>query len=262
VPGKLLWSPAPERHAGDLPNVGIRGDYLYHAHVLPEDDEKRYALPPPIMAIDPSGRGADETGYAIGSAMNGYHFLLDAGGVAGVSDEHIDALCHLALQWGVKTFVVEPNYGGGMFNKVLESALQRNRVTAGIIDAPWATGRKEKRIIETLYPVVAGHRLVVNTNLFRRDASSVQHLPADKGIHRRLWHQFTHLSHMPGSLVHDDRLEAVAIMCAHLSTNVSIDVNKELERNAEEEWEKEIEKFLRAAGRSQKQDKRANRLRR
>jgi hypothetical protein len=244
VPQKLIWSPQNERHEEGLPNVGLRGDRLYRALVLPGDDKERLPLQGITMSIDPSGRGSDETGYAIGAALNGYSFLLDAGGVPGVSDADLDHLCLLCRRWNVTTIVAEPNYGGGMFKQLMTSALQRNGVQLTVEDSAWASGRKEKRIIEALYPVVAGHRLVVNTQLFQKDADSVSHLTVDQGIHYRLWYQFTHLSHLPGSLKHDDRLEAVAILVTHLAEQMSVEVDRSNRERIEQEWDEMIEDIL------------------
>jgi len=61
----------------DLPNVGLAGDKYY----APEDTIGRTAYSGSVLAIDPAGRGQDETGYAVVKMLNGYLYVTDAGGL-------------------------------------------------------------------------------------------------------------------------------------------------------------------------------------
>ena len=79
----------------------IQGDWLdYHGSV---------------MAIDSSGRGADETAYAVVKMMNGNLYLTKSGGfVGGYTDKTLQGLADIAKQEQVNLILVEENYGGGM----------------------------------------------------------------------------------------------------------------------------------------------------
>jgi hypothetical protein len=71
-------------------------------------------------------------------------------------------------------------------------------------------GQKEKRIIDTLEPVMAQHRLIVDRDLIQRDYDSVAHLPVDEAFQYRLFYQMTRITRDRKSVPHDDRIEAVA----------------------------------------------------
>jgi hypothetical protein len=77
------------------------------------------------MGIDPAGRGADETGYAVVSALNGMLYLRDAGAVKGYHDESLEKLANIAKKYAVNHVVYEPNFGDGMFGVLLARVFQR-----------------------------------------------------------------------------------------------------------------------------------------
>ena len=60
----------------------------------------------------------------------------------------------------ITNILVELNYGGGMFTKLLQSQAQRH-YGCGISDAEWLTVAKEQRIVDTLEPVLNQHRRIV-----------------------------------------------------------------------------------------------------
>jgi hypothetical protein len=62
--------------------------------------------------VDPSGRGKDETGYAVLYCLNGYIYLMEAGGLlGGYSDVVLNKLSNVAKKHKVKEVVVEGNFG-------------------------------------------------------------------------------------------------------------------------------------------------------
>ena len=68
----------------NLPNVGLSGDRLY----APESILGDYvAYSGSVLAIDPSGRGEDETSWAVVKMLNGYLYVADAGGISGGYDK-------------------------------------------------------------------------------------------------------------------------------------------------------------------------------
>jgi hypothetical protein len=88
-PAKLVWCNEPDKMHQQLQAVGLAGDRLYRPlFISPEMVDYTGS----VMAIDPSGRGKDETGYAIVKILHGNLFLVDAGGFAdGYSEETLKA---------------------------------------------------------------------------------------------------------------------------------------------------------------------------
>ena len=109
-----------------------------------------------VMFVDPSGRGKDETAYACLNLLHGRLFLVAIGFY---DDATLVSLLRVAKKHGITNILVEPNYGGGMFTKLLQSQAQRH-YGCGIADAEWSTVAKEQRIVDTLEPVLNQHRLI------------------------------------------------------------------------------------------------------
>ena len=70
-----------------------------------------------VMSIDPAGRGADRTAYAIIKMLNGILYLTDIGSLEGGYDEKTLVDLALAAKNGkCNTISIESNFGDGMFN--------------------------------------------------------------------------------------------------------------------------------------------------
>jgi hypothetical protein len=108
-PAKLVWCNDPDKAIGDLPSVGLKGDALFRPMWL-ADQMADYAGS--VMAIDPSGTGADETSYAVVKILHGNLFLVASGGfVEGYSEDTLKALSVIAKRHSVNHIVVEANFG-------------------------------------------------------------------------------------------------------------------------------------------------------
>jgi hypothetical protein len=82
APEDLVWSASPEFVIRDVDNVGFSGD-RYHR---PAYMSKEWApLEGSVMFVDPSGRGGDETAFAVAQMRNGFIFVpVVRGGKAGM----------------------------------------------------------------------------------------------------------------------------------------------------------------------------------
>jgi len=168
------------------------------------------------MYVDPAGGGqnGDETAYAVTKFLGNRVYLVDVGGVPGGLDkESLDALTAVALKWLPSKISVERNFGNGALQKVWEPSLFAALAEKGSgceVDDPWESGQKELRIIDTLEPVIGSGRLVVELDLIKSDWESVGKYPAANRASYSLFHQLTKITRDRGSLLHDDRLDAVA----------------------------------------------------
>jgi hypothetical protein len=79
-----------------------------------------------VMAIDPSGKGSDETGYAVVKMLHGYLFVPEAGGIkGGYEPETLTKLAEIAKRNNVNQIIIEENFGGGMFSELLTPYLKK-----------------------------------------------------------------------------------------------------------------------------------------
>jgi len=87
APEKLVWAQAPE-NAWDssVPNVGFTGDRFYRPFKVVGD---HVPFTGSVLAIDPSGRGKDETSWAVVKMLNGYLYATDVGGLQGGYEENV-----------------------------------------------------------------------------------------------------------------------------------------------------------------------------
>jgi len=233
---KVAWAADPALIVNDLPNVALTGD-KYYRPMWKSDQMTEYTGA--VMFIDPSGRGSDETGYAVTKHLMGNIFLMDAGGLRlGYSKESLEALARIAMKHQVKLIQVESNFGDGMFTELLKPVL--GRIYPCTVEEVRASGQKELRIIETLEPVMSSHRLVVDQALIERDYRT-----AETDIKYSLFYQMTRITKDRGALVHDDRLDAVEGAVRYWTKAMARDNEKADQQHREKLLMQELKKFSR-----------------
>lgn len=231
---KVAWAAAPEVCLNDLPNVALTGDRFYRP-MWHSDDMSEYTGA--VMSIDPSGRGKDETGYAVVKALAGNLFLTEAGGIAGGYElETLEALAYAAKRNQVKYIIIEANFGDGMFTQLLKPVLQR--IYPCTVEEVKHSTQKEARIIDTLEPVMSTHRLIVDQKVIQKDFDTA------KDIKYSLFYQMTRLTRDRGALVHDDRLDALAIAVAYWTESMARDNNKAVSEIRSQHLDKELKRFM------------------
>lgn len=196
------WSNERTNRLADLPCVALKGDY-YHEPNSRSTETLHYTGC--VMAVDPSGRGNDETAYSVVKYLNGYLFVVEVGGYReGYSDGVMQQLANKAKYHGVNEIVIEGNFGDGMFTKLFTPVVIRTHPCA--ISEVKNYAQKEARIIDTLEPVMMKHKLVVNTQVITDDFAVYE-----MNQQYSLFYQMTRLSRDRGSLAHDDRLDALTM---------------------------------------------------
>lgn len=203
---KWYWSNDRQLRINDLPCVALKGDYFYEPQGR---SSEVYEYTGTVMAVDPSGRGKDETSYAVVKYLNGYLFVLEVGGTReGYSDSTLRQLANKAKIYGVNEIVVEGNFGDGMFAKLFAPVL--NAIHPCRITEVKNYAQKEARIIDTLEPVMMRHKLIVHKQVILDDYQVYENAPAYSLIY-----QMTRLSRDRGALAHDDRLDALCMAVAY-----------------------------------------------
>ena len=223
----------------DIPNVGLSGDKFY----APEDTVGRANYTGSVMAIDPSGRGSDETAYSIVKMLNGFLYVVDCGGVeGGYSDTTLQHLTDLAKIHQVNTVLIESNFGDGMFTELLKPYMLKTYPVT--LEEVRHNTQKEHRIIDTLEPVMNQHRLVIDPKVVQKDYDSVQNMPPEKGIKYMLTYQMTRITKQRGALAHDDRLDVLAMAVQYWTEQMAADADTEIRTRKEELLDNELEKFM------------------
>jgi len=175
-----------------------------------------------VMTIDPSGRGKDETGYAVVKQLMGVLYVTDCGGLqGGYEEEVLVKLANIAKNNKVKYIIIEANFGDGMFTKIFQPVL--TRIYPCTTEEVKHSIQKEKRIIDTLEPVMNRHRLVIDIGVLTQDLKYTD-------VRYTLLYQLTHITKDRGALKHDDRLDALAMAVSYWVESMGRD-----ERNAVED---------------------------
>ncbi len=234
-PVSLAYGKDPRYIVNDLQPVGFNEDFYYSPMFI---DQKFAPWDGCVMAVDPSGRGSDETGIAIVRSLLGRLFLVHSEGLSGGSTtENLQRIADLAKLYAVNSVVLEVNFGDGMFGQLLQPYLSKAHPCS--IEDTRAVGQKETRIINTLEPIIQQHRLVVDRKVVERD---LQVLPKHS-----LFYQMTRLNKLPKCLQHDDRLDALEMAVAYWLGQMNVDAEKAAKSHLDDLLDQELEAFVTGA---------------
>lgn len=247
APVKVSWASGKEQLI-ELESVGFPGDRWVKPMWFASGDQGFAPYQGSVMFIDPSGRGKDESGYAIVNMLNGMLYLMDAGGYRdGYSPETLTAMANKAKEYKVNAIVIENNFGDGMFNELFKPYLVRQypvSIDDDFIKERRATGQKERRIIDTLEPVLNQHRLVVNKALIEKDLTNYNQHPGESWQKYALFYQLTRITKDKGALLHDDRLDALAGAVAYWVEAMDRDTDRVIADHREHLLELELQTFM------------------
>ena len=244
APEKVVWG--CERQIDDLPCVGLAGDRWYGPAYV---SDRYLPYTASAMVIDPSGRGKDETAYAVGKLLNSQIFITEAGGLgamgqAGYDEAVLETLVEIAKRNKVNTVVIESNFGDGMFKALIEPYFIRQGWPVRIEEIRHNI-QKERRIIDTLEPVLEQHRLIIDRSVIEKDFNeAVKKGDRAEQTKYQLFWQMTHITQDRGSLGHDDRLDALAMLVGHFVKCMSQDVDRQIEARRQRELDKELKVFM------------------
>ena len=220
----------PETLLKDLESVGLAGDRYYRPYWVSTERQEYTGT---LLTIDPSGRGTDETAWNVTKFYNGYIFLAAMGGMRdGYSEDTLESLAQIAKVHSVNEVRIESNFGDGMFAKLLQPYL--SRIHPASIEEVRNSAQKERRIIDTLEPVMMQGRLIVDPALIQSDMDQCVH-----DMSYSLFYQMSRVTDERGALRHDDRLDCLEIAVAKWQEYMDADAEKlEGERREEAmlEW--------------------------
>ena len=240
APEKYVWARSPELEwDSTVPNVAFAGE-RYHRPFKALGDHLKYTGS--VLAIDPSGRGKDETGYAVCKMLNGFLYVPAAGGLTGgYDDDTLTRLAEIAREHQVNYIVTESNFGDGMFNQLLIPVL--NRIYPVSIEEVRHNTQKEKRIIDTLEPVMGAHKLVIDPEVIKDDYETIKKYPHESQLKYSLFYQMSRLTRERGAITHDDRLDALSMAVGYWVEQMAQDADRKMMERKTELLDAELEKF-------------------
>lgn len=238
-PSDLIWGSDRETLL-DLPAVALPGDRWHR----PKSVSEYVPWNDTITAVDPSGRGKDETVSVILSQINGYIFVRDIYATQdGYSDSTLREILRRSKQFGSKMCLIESNFGDGAIMELLKKHAAEMKVGMAFEESR-ATTRKEDRIIDTLEPVLNQHRLVMDQRLIDWDYRSNPDLAPEERLPRMLMYQLTRMCREKGAVKHDDRIDALALGVKHYQDVLAISAREAAIGQKRQEWDNMVTMFL------------------
>ena len=178
--------------------------------------------------------------------LNGHLFLHACNGIQGGYGENVlKELANIAKRYKVNEVVVESNMGDGMFTELFKPVI--NNVYPVTINEVRHHIQKEKRIVDTLEPVLNAHKLIVDPTVIRHDYQSVVNLPIEQQSRYMLMYQLSRLTRQKGSLLQDDRLDALCIAVGYWVEQMAVNADLKINDRKNELLEQELESFKQAA---------------
>lgn len=229
APEKIVWASSKELTWQDLP-IPMSGDRF----VQPMFRGPMKDYTGCVMAVDPSGRGSDETAWCVAKTLNGTVFIPEFGGaLAGFEDSTLEHLARIAARFKVNELLIESNFGQGMFAALLMPHLRKVGHHCTITEVR-SSGQKERRICDTLEPLLGQHRLVIDAGCLRREAEPREGIGDERALQYRLSYQLSRITRKRGSLAHDDRVDVLAMACSYWAQAVSRNNEEALKAQEEE----------------------------
>jgi hypothetical protein len=196
-----------------------------------------------IMAIDPSGRGDNETAYAVVKMLNGFLYVTAAGGLkGGYAEETMNKLANIAKFNAVNQIIIESNFGDGMFTELLKPYLMK--IYPCTTEEVRHNIQKERRIVDTLEPVMNQHRLVFDIGVIRDDYESTKQYASEKALQYSLMWQMSRITRTKGALAYDDRLDVLSMAVAFWVERMAQDVNRKMANRKADLLDAELERFM------------------
>ncbi|MCP4340898.1 MAG: phage terminase large subunit [Desulfobulbaceae bacterium] len=212
APSDIQWMPDKKRL---LKFMGFDHAEFYSPWSYTDD---RYDYESSYVYVDTAGGGenGDETVATALKFLHGYLFVMAQLCLPGGYDQEVfDALSAFCLTHRPNEIGCEQNHGYGAFAKMWAPTLLKAYKEVGENGAPkiiddWVSQQKELRIADTLDPIMARHRLVMNRSIIENDWHTVQKYPIDQRMIYTLTNQMNKLTRERGALIHDDRLDSLA----------------------------------------------------
>jgi hypothetical protein len=240
-PENIVWCSDPRNVLKELPAVGLPGDRFYSPMAI-QGDYRPYSET--ICAVDPSGRGTDETVAVFLSQLNGLIYVREMRAYKeGYSDNTLRNILSGCKSHKATKVLVESNFGDGMVSELMKKHAIEMKVAVDF-DEVRATTRKEERIIDTLEPLLNQHRLVIDPKVIEWDYRSNPDDAPELRLQYMLAYQMSRVCREKGAIKHDDRLDALALGCKYFLDAVALSAQQEIVERRRQDWKDMISAFL------------------
>lgn len=222
-PEKITWE---KRTVKKIESYGISGDLIYEPQWISPNFIPYVQT---TMFVDPSGRGSDETAICVASFINGYVVIHELLGLQGGYEEVLlKKIAKIAYEYDIKVIRVESNFGDAMYCNLLKPVVSELCGQVAVEDFR-VTGAKETRIIRSLEPIMAMHKLIFNTKAIKDPENQKQ---------------ITRITERRGSLKHDDRVDILSSAVSYWQDSLSINPDDQIEKNKEQEYKQTVKEWL------------------
>jgi hypothetical protein len=240
-PSDVIWG-ADKETLLDLPAVALPGDRWHR----PKREGEYVPWGETIVAVDPSGRGKDETVAVVLSQINGFLFVRDILATQdGYSDKTLCEILRRAKRYSATSCLIESNFGDGAIMELMRKHATEMKVGMNFEEVR-ATTRKEDRIIDTLEPVLNQHRLVIDQRLIDWDYRSNPEMAPEERLPRMLMYQLTRMCREKGAVKHDDRVDALALGVKYFQDVLAISAQEQAINHSRQQWANMVDGFLTA----------------
>ena len=234
APDAIVWCSDPVNVIKELPTVGLPGDYFYKPMQL-QGEWGPYTET--ICAVDPSGRGSDETAACYLSQRNGFIYLHEMRAYRdGYSDKTLLDILRGCKKYNATSLVIETNFGDGIVSELFKKHLQQTKQNI-FVEEIRANVRKEDRIIDSLEPVLNQHRLIVNRSVIDWDYSSNKDCAPESRLLYMLFYQMSRMCREKGAVKHDDRLDVLAMGVKYYTDALAISAYEQVKLREREEFQ-------------------------
>ena len=238
APDAIVWCSDPVNVIKELPTVGLPGDYFYRPMQM-QGEWGPYTET--ICAVDPSGRGSDETAACYLSQRNGFLYLHDMRAYRdGYSDRTLLDILRGCKKYNASTLVIETNFGDGIVSELFKKHLQQTKQNI-FVDEVRANVRKEDRIIDSLEPVLNQHRLIVDRSVIDWDYTSNQDSPPESRLLYMLFYQMSRMCREKGAVKHDDRVDVLAMAVKYYTDALAISAYEQVKLRERDEFQDMLE---------------------
>jgi predicted phage terminase large subunit-like protein len=167
--------------------------------------------------------------------LHGVLYLTAIGGLdGGYSGQTLNKLANIAKEHKVNDIIIESNFGDGMATALLKPILAE--IHPCNVEEVRHSIQKEKRIIDTLEPIMNGHRLVVDEDIIKDDFKVEPH--------HQLFKQMTRITRDRGALRHDDQIDALAIAANYWVERMDRDQEKSYKQHKDNLLQKDLDTFM------------------
>jgi len=141
----------------------------------------------------------------------------------------------------VNSIIIESNFGDGMFAEILKPYV--GKIYPVTIEEVRHNTQKEKRIVDTLEPVMNQHRLVIDPKVIKSDYETAMKYPLESQVRYQLIFQLSRLTREKGALTHDDRLDALSMAVSYWTTQMAQDADRKIHDRKSDKIDKELQRY-------------------